>query len=257
MNVPVYVLTVEDEGGTRRRHCVTMFESMNLVPKFVQGFLSDSPEMFQSYSTWKNLIYSKRSLSPQEVAVYLGHRKIWGQIVAGQSKVALVAEDDLSVVDAAVFLHVLRNAQDCADWNILKLFDFAPKKIMASRDWHGLNIVDYKYPASGCVAYLITRDAAKRLLQRRHFYRAVDEDLSWCWEFDLKVRSISPNIVAEVSQHLGGSLIETGRLALRRRKNPLRSCVGLIVAAVKQRRARRHLHRILAQPASLPSQPPV
>lgn len=255
MNVPIYVLTVDQEGGQRREHCLTIFERIQITPIFVQGLLWDSPVLTQEYSFWKNLIFSKRSLSVQEIAVYLGHRKIWAQIAAGPSDVALVAEDDLSIIDPTTFLHVLNNAFDYKDWSILKLFDFAPKKIVASHDWHGVKIVDYKYPASGCVAYLITRDAARRLLQRRRIFRAVDKDISYCWEFDLTVRSVSPNIVTEVSHKLGGSLIENSRLDLRRRKNLLRSLVGMVLALVKQIRARRHLNRILANTAPFPDQP--
>lgn len=256
MNVPIYVLTVEKEGGQRRVHCFASFNRLNLTPIFVQGFLLNNPHLSQDYSSWRNLLFAKRSLSVQEISVYMGHRKIWAQIAAGQSEVAFVAEDDVSVIDETTFLHVLDKAGDHKDWDILKLFDFAPKKIVATHDWHGLKIVDYKYPASGCVAYLMTREAARRLLQRKRFYRQVDEDISWSWEFDLRVRSVSPNIVGEVSDKLGGSLIEDSRLALRRHKNRLRSTVGMFWALVKQIRARRHLRRILTQTAQFHEKTP-
>jgi GR25 family glycosyltransferase involved in LPS biosynthesis len=256
MNVPIYVLTIDKDGGQRKVHCADTFERLNLTPIFVQGFLLNDPHLTQEYSSWRNLLFAKRSLSAQELSVYMGHRKIWTQIVAGQNEVAFVAEDDLSIIDATAFLHVLDNAGDHKAWDILKLFDFAPKKIVASHDWHGLKIVDYKYPASSAAAYLMTREAARRLLQRKRFYRPVDEDVSWSWEFDLRVRSVSPNIVGEVSDKLGGSLIEDSRLALRRHKNRLRSIVGIFWTLVKQIRARRHLRRILTNTASFPDQPP-
>lgn len=255
-SVPIYVLTVDDDDGQRKMHCSTIFKKLKLKPNFVRGFLWSSLPSERLYSPWKNFIFAKRRLSDQEVAVYLGHRKIWAQIVKGQSEVALVVEDDLAILDEHKFLHVIANASTSRSWDILKLFDFAPKQIVASHEWQGVTIVDYKYPASGCVAYLITRNAARRMLQRRRFYRPVDEDMSWCWEFDLLVRSVSPNIVAEVSHKLGGSLIEESRLDLRKRKNLWRSLTGMILAVVKQIRARRHLDRTLALGSSFRRQPP-
>jgi hypothetical protein len=70
------------------------------------------------------------------------------------------------------------------------------------------------------------------------------------------VRSVSPNIVAEVSHELGGSLIEESRLALRKRKNHWRSLMGMILAVIKQVRARRHLDRTLALGDSFRRQSP-
>jgi GR25 family glycosyltransferase involved in LPS biosynthesis len=254
--VPIYVLTVDGDDGQRKMHCSTVFRGLDLSPIFVHGFLWDDLPSEKLYSPWKNIVFAKRSLSDPEIAVYLGHRKIWAQIAAGQSKVALVVEDDFAIIDENKFLHVLANASHSGPWEILKLFDFAPKKIVASHEWHGMTLVDYKYPAAGCVAYLITRDAARRMLRRQRFYRPVDEDISWCWEFDLRVRSLSPNIVAEISHTLGGSLIEDRRSALRQRKNPFRSFVGMILAVIKQVRARRHLDRIRANCVAWPPQSP-
>ena len=255
-SVPIYVLTVDDDDGPRRTHCSTVFTGLKLNPIFMRGTVWNDLPSDRKYSAWKNFFFAKRGLSDQEVAVYLGHRKIWAQVIKGQSDVALVVEDDLAILDDDKFLHVLANASGLRSWDILKLFDFAPKAIVASHEWQGVTIVDYKYPASGCVAYLITRDAARRLLQRHRFYRPVDEDMSWCWEFDLCVRSVSPNIVAEVSHELGGSLIEESRLALRKRKNHWRSLMGMILAVIKQVRARRHLDRTLALGDSFRRQSP-
>jgi len=254
--VPIYVLTVDEEGGQRKMHCWTVFNRLKLNPTFVQGFRWDNLPSNRVYSPWRNLVFSKRSLSAQEVAVYLGHRKIWLQILEGQSEVALVVEDDLSITDSDKFAVVLEKATGPRYWDILKLFDFAPKEILASHEWNGIRIVDYKYPPSGCVAYLITRDAAQRLLQRRHVYRPVDEDISWCWEFGLCVRSIFPNIVEEVSHKLGGSLIEDSRFALRKRKKLLRSLLGIVLNIIKQIRARHHLHRILHDTSLSKIKPP-
>ncbi len=185
-------------------------------------------------------------MSATEIAVYLGHRKIWKAICDQQHEVALILEDDAAIIDHADFETALQNAHDTRTWDILNFFDYKPKPIKYVQEWCGLTIVDYKYPASGCVAYLITKDAATKLLERKSIYRPVDEDLSWCWEFGLRVRSVSPNVCAEQSDRLGGSLIEQDRAAARFKTPLVRRFIGLVQAAVKQVCARRHLAKIIA-----------
>jgi GR25 family glycosyltransferase involved in LPS biosynthesis len=240
---PIFSLTIDPPDGPRRKNCSRFFHENSLPFEFVEGFRADAACDLGAYSRLRNFLWSKRSLSRAEIAVYLGHRKIWQTIVERGIDVALVVEDDFSVLDLPAFRTVLGHAGDHATWDILKLFDFAPKRVVASHAWNGLTIVDYKYPASGCVAYLVTRDAATRLLARKALFRPVDEDISCCWEFGLVVRSVLPNIVEETSETLGGSLLEGSRQALRQSRNPLRRVIGVLLAGVKQIRARQHLRR--------------
>lgn len=244
--VPIFVLTVDAPDGPRRQHVRQHYTDKGLDVVFVEGLRADDPEVRTSYSRWRNLAFSKRRMTATEVAVYLGHRRIWKTISAQGHDVALVLEDDCKIVDHTSFEIALGNARDRRVWDLLKFFDYKPKPIKNTQEWHRLTVVDYKYPASGCVAYLITGDAAKKLLARRAIYRPVDEDLSWCWEFGLRVRSVSPNICLEASDRLGGSLIEEGRAAARVETPFLRRLNGLRLSAVKQIRAKRYLAKMIA-----------
>lgn len=245
-HVPIFMLTVDGAEGHRRRHVQKHFMEMGLDVIFVEGLRANSPEVRSSYSAWRNRAFAKRRMTATEVAVYLGHRRIWEIIRRHGHDVALVLEDDACVIDSGALRGVLYNARNRRIWDVLKLFDYKPKPIKNTQDWHDFTIVDYKYPASGCVAYLITGNAADALLQRRSIYRPVDEDMSWCWEFGLMVRSISPNICTEASDRLGGSLIEPDRAAARRNTPLLRRLNGFFLAAVKQVRAKRYLARVIA-----------
>jgi len=122
----------------------------------------------------------------------------------------------------------------------LKFFDFMPKRVLERKSVNSTSIVRHKYPAWGAVAYLIDRDAAERLLSRRRFFRAVDEDFSWHWELGLSIWSVSPNLVEEVSPVLGGSLLENDRVSNKRRRNTLRSLWGNVIQAFKFVRSRIH-----------------
>jgi GR25 family glycosyltransferase involved in LPS biosynthesis len=238
MTPPILVLTIDAPNGARRRHCAEEFARVGMKFDFVEGVRTDSPELPGLYSRWRNLVFAKRSMTGGEIAAYFGHRKAWRQFVDSGAPVGLIAEDDLAILDQAAFRTVMENATDTAGWNVLKLFDFRPKPSVGSRDWHGLTLVQYKYPASGNVAYLLTRQAAQDLLARRRVFRPVDEDFSHPWEFGLRVCSLCPNIVAEISETIGGSHLEGGRSAAKRGKNRIRSLWGMVLQARKQLRAR-------------------
>ena len=210
--LPIYVLTIEPPTGLRRVHCEQLFSKLNLHFNFVNGIISGNSEVKYIYSKTKNIFFSKRNLTTSEIACYFGFRKIWQAFLDTGQPVCLIAEDDINIINEDDFKKVIAHSQDCKTWDILKLFDFKPKKILNKEKWNSLSIVDYKYPSSGCVAYLLTRKAAQKLLSRKKIFRAVDEDFSNCWELSLRVRSINPNPVTEVSDTLGGSYIEPERL---------------------------------------------
>lgn len=241
--LPILALTIDAPDGPRRRHCARQFAAIAMPFFFIEGVGKDSPEARRHYSRGRNLLLHKRGLTGGEIATYHGHRLAWQALVDSGAPVGLVVEDDLAILDRDAFRHVLRHAGDFDGWDILKLFDFQSKDIVAARNWHGLAVADYKYPSSGNVAYLLTRKTALRLLRRRKFFRPVDEDFSHPWEFGIRVRSLVPNIVAEVSHQLGGSHLEAERQANRQRRNAARSLWGIVLQAVKQLRAfghRRH-----------------
>ena len=116
----------------------------------------------------------------------------------------------------------------------MKLFDYRPKNIMLTRKIGETDIVAYKYPASGAVCYLINRAAAKSLLSRKKFFRPIDEDMAFPWEFDIRVWSVMPNPVSEISSTLGGSTLETERVITKGAHNVLRSIWGNILQLWKK-----------------------
>ncbi len=237
---PIYVITVDQNGGFRRKNSQTQFDRVGMPFTFIEGITQKHKNSVQIYSRLRNLIWHKRNLSAGEIFVYSSHRKAWQTFLDSDEDVALIAEDDLEITDPEAFKDIMQSAIAPDKWDILKLFDYRPKKAVNSEDWRGKTLVDYKYPASGCVAYLITRSAARKLLSRSKIYRPVDEDFSFCWEFGLCVRSVSPNIVDEISENLGGSTLEIDRRRVRKQKNLLRSLWGIGLQVGKQLRARRY-----------------
>ncbi|MCV0352547.1 MAG: glycosyltransferase family 25 protein [Nitratireductor sp.] len=234
IDIPSYVLTIEQEGGERRTHAYQQLSALGLNTSFVKGFDKEDPSIIDEYNGLLNLLLSKRSLTNGEVAVYCGHRKIWRKFLASHHTHALILEDDFRINDKDKFLRAICDGFDHSlDWDILKFFDFKPKRVLERKAINETSIVRYKYAASGAVAYLIDREAAEKLLSRKRFFRAVDEDLSWPWELGLSVWSVSPNLVEEVSHTLGGSLLEADRMSKKRRRNVFRSLWGNVIQAYK------------------------
>lgn len=234
VEIPCYILTIDSEGGARRLNATRQLRELGLQEIFVAGYLKSDPGIRAEYNHWMNLLRSKRSLTEGEIAVYCGHRKVWREFLSSGHSHALVLEDDFCVTDAGRMKEAIRDALNHAHvWDILQFFDFRPKRVIECRQLDGTTVVRYKYAASGAVAYLISRKAARQLLRRKRFFRAVDDDFSWPWELDLTVWSVSPNLVTEISHELGGSLLEQERQTRRERRNVLRSLWGNVIQAYK------------------------
>ena len=245
--VNAFVLTIDKIGGQRRLSAEREMEGIGLPFFMVEGMTVSDLESGTAYSPALNLLLQKRSLSPPEIAIYEGHRRIWHEIVARGLDMALVVEDDVRFTDRAAFADALAQLESIRDkWDVVKFFDYRPKKPIDTYTFGKLRLVGYKYPASGAVAYLINARAAAALLRRKRIFRPVDEDFSPPWEFSLRVWSTQPNLVEEISAELGGSLTEKERYAVRRRKNILRSIWGkalktskLVRSSIYRRRLRR------------------
>ncbi len=239
INIPSYVLTIEQKGGERRNHAIQQLSALGLRASFIQGFKKNDPSILSAYNGFLNRLLSKRSLTNGEIAVYCGHRKIWREFLSSDHAYALVFEDDFRVIDEEKFSRAIQDGlTQPQNWDILKFFDFKPKRVLERRAIGSTGIVRYKYAASGAVAYLIDRKAAQKLLSRKRFFRAVDEDLSWPWELGLSIWSVSPNLVEEVSHNLGRSLLEMDRKSTKRRRNIARSLWGNVIQAYKLARSK-------------------
>ena len=176
-DVSAFVLTIDKAGGLRRLHAEREMIAVGLPFFMVEGIKVADLKARTAYSPALNLLLQKRSLAPPEIAIYEGHRRIWQEIVARKLDMALVVEDDVRFTDRAAFAEVLEHLDHIRDkWDVVKFFDYKPKKPIETYAFRNLKLVTYKYPASGAVAYLINARAAEALLRRKRIFRPVDED---------------------------------------------------------------------------------
>ena len=238
MSLPAYILTVDTTDGPRRQSARRQLDAVGLEAEFVEGFRLNDPDIHDQYDRSRNLFWQKRSLSAGEIAVYCGHRKIWARLVDSGAPFALVLEDDFGISDPATFHAILDDCKRHQDgWDIVKLFDFNPKPVRLRRRLGQSEIVAHRFPAAGAVGYLITRDAAQRMLSRKLFFRAIDEDWSWPWEFNLAIWSLSPNCIEEISVGLGGS-VRAPATGPSPRRHPVRALWANVIQMWKSLRAR-------------------
>ncbi len=236
--IGAFILTVDEEGSPRRRHAETEVSALSIPWRFIAGYRKTDPTLDAHYARLMNLLLHKRSLTPGEIAVYAGHRRIWRAFVESGLDYALVLEDDFRVLDRPRLLESIQDLTAHPEaWDVVKFFDYRPKTVVASLQIGTTTAVAHKYPASGAVAYLVGAQAARALLTRRRIFRAIDEDLSHPWEFSIRVWSAEPNTVEEASRNLGGSILEQDRERLRRDRRMLRSLWGNVLQGVKLARS--------------------
>jgi len=244
MSPPVYILTVDAPDGPRRISARRQLDAAGLEAKFVVGHRLNDPSIYTQYDRARNLLWQKRSLSPGEIAVYCGHREIWRRLLDSGAPFALVLEDDFGISDPKGFRAILNDCERHPEgWEIVKLFDFNPKPVRLRRRLGESELVAHRFPAAGAVGYLIKREAAMRMLARQRFFRAIDEDWSWPWEFDLDIWSLSPNCIEEISVDLGGS-VRTPATSLPPPRNPLRALWANAIQAWKSMRSHMHVRHM-------------
>jgi GR25 family glycosyltransferase involved in LPS biosynthesis len=237
-SLATFVLTIDKDDGPRRLHAQEELRALDFKGRFIEGPRKDDEIVDAVYSPARNLIFAKRNLTSGEIAAYVGHRKAWRAFLDDGADFALILEDDFRIADKPRFRGVVAECLSISDtWDVVKFFDFNPKRVVRRRRLATTDLAAYKYPASGTVAYLLTAAAARKLLKRSRIYRPVDEDLSQPWEFGLRVWSTLPNLIEEVSQELGGSNLEAMRLANKVHKNLCRSIWANVLQAWKLVRA--------------------
>jgi len=226
------VLTAPQGDPARRDNVEQQMASAQIEFEFVVGFTPESPEIENAYGKWRNKIFAKRDLTRGEIAVYLGHRKIWQNIIDSGQNSGLVFEDDLSFIDPSNIREVLRAAAaSLRSWDLIKLFDFRPHRGLSSFHENGITLQVYKRPNSGMVGYMLTAECCRKLLKRKYIFRAVDEELRYWFEKQIRIVTITPNPVTEISHKLKGSILESSRYDKRRKRNVVRSLYFNIITA--------------------------
>lgn len=150
-------------------------------------------------------------LLPAEVATFLSHRSCWQAVVDSDMDAALVVEDDIELNESD-FMAAFELVREHIQQGDLVRF---PIKIREKQkhllsDGTYPNLMTTRSIGLGMVAYIVTRDGAHKLLEKtKKFDRPVDTYLQLNWHHEVRILTVWPAGVSEISQDLGGSLIRT------------------------------------------------
>lgn len=173
-------------------------------------------------------------LTPAEVGCFLSHRRVWQHMVDASLSHALIMEDDLELLPN--FDHVFRFALEQSPPASLVKFDvreFEGPCRTVSRDEETAIVRPQLIPLRA-TAQLVSHAAAKRLLEHtRQFDRPVDTFLQMRWLHDVDVLVARPRCTAEVSDMIGGSIIN--------RSQDRRPLLQVMYREVKRKAYRRHI----------------
>lgn len=159
-------------------------------------------------------------LSKSEIACFRSHRKCWQEILNQNLDAALILEDDVEL-DVNTFpgaLELVMSAIKVGDFVRFPYKEREKKgKVISSNGEIVLRLP--QRIALGMQVQLVTRDAARRLLEQTAFFdRPVDCFLQMPWEHGARVLSVWPSGVKEISAELGGSMIRHKEYSLKKVK---------------------------------------
>jgi glycosyl transferase family 25 len=216
----IYVLSFPGAGPERHQAPAAQFARLATPVdwELVMGFGTESEILDVLYDADLNARWLKRPLAPAEIAVYAGHRKMFAEFLASHADIGLFLEDDFDILRPDAFIYLLDHAQEAiGNADILKLYNYGdkPGRTVRQRTCGPLQIAKHHRNSAGAVGYVLTRAGAEKLLAQERLFRQIDEDFKHPWEFDLDIWSVTPNLVGENSQFLGGSLLEAQRRAIK------------------------------------------
>lgn len=130
-------------------------------------------------------------------------------IIDQQLDAALILEDDVSLKEPFFSQAINAALVHMVQGDVVR-FAFKKRertgKILSSGN--GPCVMLPRHIGLGMQAQLVTREAARTLLEKtQHFDRPVDTYLQLCWVHKVRILTVSPSGIKEVSAELGGSMI--------------------------------------------------
>ncbi len=157
------------------------------------------------------------ALKTGEIGCFLSHRQVWAEIIRRDLRAGLVLEDDL-LIDRDKFGPALRLAmRHIDDLGIIKMRITPPKvKARLIDRQEGANLVLSPEPGVGAQANLISKDAARILLDRsKVFDRPVDTFIQSHWHTGIRPATCFPAGIAHHYKALEGSTIQAEKKSFK------------------------------------------
>lgn len=215
------IVTYQTEGP-RIDYACREARRLGLNPRIALSIRSDDPRVAELYDPELNFRLRKKAMTAGEIACYWGHREAWRLLLEDGADFALVLEDDFQVKDDELLQSAIRALPKMPAFDILLLRMHKPRGPVRRWSIEGVCVEERIFGATGATGYLITAQAARKLLARPRIFRPVDEDFIAPWELGLRVLNLNPEPIGETTA-LTSSLDEQRCTRATGRKRPLRS----------------------------------
>jgi glycosyl transferase family 25 len=230
-----YVCISLTRAHERRAAMERQFEQQRIDVRFFDAIEPAGPlEEIENYDMARRCQTYGVPLTRGEVGCFLSHRQVWRELVESGDEACCIMEDDIVLRDgigAAVNeLFATRSL-----WDMVRLMGLVrsrpkiPTAVLAS----GLKLMWMKRHPDGTQCYLITRQAAARMLEYTdRFFNAVDNAIDRHWDHQLRLYITSPEFVelADTESMIGDrpsppNVIVRLRVKFHRRIDKLRMVV--------------------------------
>lgn len=199
MMLPIYVIALKD--STERRQIMTeRLESLGLKFSFIDAVMGkDIPDAEKNrLCSQKRQGFLPSPLSDGALGCLMSHRAIWQKMQDDRIETALVLEDDAII--APEILDVLPRLEKLKGrFDVINLHDRKGRPLIdiaQISDSHRLTTT--RYNAIGTVSYVISRKAAKHLLDLSFpVLFEVDVLMNRWWDHGLQTLVVAPQVVRE------------------------------------------------------------
>lgn len=164
MNIPCYYINL-DQAVSRRRHMERQAEQIGISFSRISAVIGSELTLEQARS-WNPSPHSGKYLTPNEIGAFLSHRRAWETIANGQCDYAAVFEDDVCISPKS---SEILSGDDWipAGTDIVKTETFNSKVLLRPPFVPapgGRQLAKLAYQHYGTAGYILSRDAAARLL---------------------------------------------------------------------------------------------
>lgn len=229
LKVSPFLLINLDKSLDRLQKCEALLQQHHIDYLRISAVNGDelSPLVLQQ---WMAANFSKyyKTLTANEIACYLSHRKCWQYLLDSDFSYAVVLEDDFSLEKEVSNLHQYIQAIK-HPWDCIKLMEWPIKRNVIWRQaCVDKELVRYDKIPSRTGAYVVSRAGAVKMLAQSHkIARPVDIDCQYWWENNLMVFGLKPYIFAANPD--SASTID----AIQSRRNSRKSVVKQFTQKVK------------------------
>lgn len=177
--------------------------------KAVYGKELADEEKEKLFNKEKYVRYYGRFVLPGEIGCTLSHRKCYQRLLDSEQEFVLILEDDARFVDADLsseFIDSISDFMNTSDPTVLLLhsdFDYVGKKVSFCNKYSLYRVHDALF----ATAYLINKNAARLLLQKRYPYWVAD-DWRLFRRWGIRIYSLYPSVVIQQWDRFTSSILE-------------------------------------------------